>query len=81
MGLAHRGDLMQRAARQAAAERFVDCADAEGQGARAVRDPGGFLQGLQALAQLLDHGIKPLETRRNPAQWGRLRVYYVHYLF
>jgi hypothetical protein len=47
---------------------------------RAVEN-GGFLQGLQALAQLLDHGVKPLETRRNPAALGRLRLCFVLYLF
>ena len=44
VGLARRGDLVQRAARQAAAERRIDRRDAERQGARAVRDPGGFLK-------------------------------------
>ena len=72
MGLPRRRDLVQRAARQTAAERLVDRRDAERQDGRAVLDPGGFLQGLQALAQLLEHGIKPLETRRNPAKLGRL---------
>jgi hypothetical protein len=81
VGLARRRDFVQRAARQTTAERFVDRRDAERQDGRAVLDPGGFLQGLQALAQLLDHGIKPLETRRNPAKLGRLSVYHVHYLF
>jgi hypothetical protein len=57
MGLAHRGDLVQRAARETAAERRVDGRNAQRQAAgRAVED-GGFLQGLQAPAQLLDHGV------------------------
>ena len=81
MGLTRGRDLVQRAARQTAAERRVDDGDAEGQGACGVRDPGGFLQGLQALAQLLEHGIKPLETRRNLARSGRLRATYVPGLF
>ena len=57
MGLAHRRDLMQRTAREATAKRCIDGRNAEGQGARGVRDPGGLLQGLQALAQLLDHAL------------------------
>ena len=81
MGLAHRGDLVQRAARETAAERRVDGRNAERQAAGRAIEDGGFLQGLQALAQLLDHGVKPLETRINPAPSGRLRLYYVHYLF
>ena len=55
MSFAHRRDLMQRAARQAAAERAVDGRDAERQRACAVGDAGGFLQSLQALTKLLDH--------------------------
>ena len=81
MGLARRRDLMQRAARKTAAERLVDRRDAERQGTGTVLDPGGFLQSLQALAQLLEHGVKPLETRINPAKSGRLRVFNVHCLF
>ena len=81
MGLARGRDLVQRAARQTAAERRVDRRDAERQHARPVPDPSGFLQGAQALAQLLEHGVKPLETRRNPAPSGRLRLFCVHYLF
>ena len=67
MGFAHRRDLVQRTARQAAAERGVDRRDAERLDAQAIRDLGGFLKGAQALAQLLDHDVKPLETRRNQA--------------
>ena len=81
MGLAHRGDLVQRAARETAAERRVDGRDAKRQAAGRAAENGGFLQGLQALAQLLDHGVKPLETQINPAPSGRLRLYFVLYLF
>ncbi len=54
MRLARRGDLMQRAAEEAAAERCVDAVDAERKAARLARD-GGLFQGAQALAQLLEH--------------------------
>jgi len=56
MGFAGRRDFMQRAACQAAAERLIDGRNAERQAAWIVADPGGFLQSLQALTQLLEHG-------------------------
>ena len=57
MGLARRGNFMQRAARQAAAEHGVERLDAERHNSlrRAGGQPGGFLQSPQALAQFLDH--------------------------
>ena len=48
------GDLMQRAAGEAAAERCVDAVDAERQVARLARN-GGLFQGAQAVAQLLEY--------------------------
>jgi hypothetical protein len=81
MGLARGRDLVQRAARQTAAERLVDGRNTERKGAGSVHDPGGFLQGLQALAQLLDHCLKPLETRRDPTQALGRRGSLVHDLF
>ena len=50
MRLAGRGDLMQRAARQAIAEHAIDCRNTERKSPRAVFEPGGLFQSLQALA-------------------------------
>ena len=55
MGLAGRGNFMQRAASQSAAERFIDGINAERQHAVIVLDPGRFLQSLKALTKLGEH--------------------------
>ena len=55
MGFARGRDLMQRAARQAAAERGVDGRNAERHDAGAVFDAGRFFQRPQALAKLGNH--------------------------
>ena len=84
VGLARRRDFVQRAAHKAAAERRVDGRDAERQDAGAVADPGWLFKGAQALAQLIEHDLKPLETRINPARSaGPRRPFHlcVHYLF
>ena len=80
MRLACRGDLVQRAARKAAAEHFIDAGNAERKAA-GFAEAGGFLQSAQALTQLLDHLGKPLKTRINPAKWQDLPVPDVPYLF
>ena len=57
MRLARRRDFVQCAARKTAAERRVDRLGTERQAAGRAFEGGGFLQGLQALAQLVDHGL------------------------
>ncbi len=54
MRLARRRDLVQRAARKAAAERRIDRRHAERQAA-GVFQAGRSLERPQALAQLVDH--------------------------
>ena len=65
MGLARRRDLMQRAARETAAERQVDRRNAQRKGAGVLRDPGAPLQGLQALAKLVDHSQASEDTKES----------------
>ncbi len=55
MRLASCRDFMERAAGEASAEHRIDGGNAEGQGAGAALDPRRLLQGLQALAELVDH--------------------------
>jgi len=55
MSLAGRGNLVQGAARQAAAKCGVKVGDAEGEAPRFAIEGGGFLQGPEALAQVLEH--------------------------
>jgi hypothetical protein len=55
MRLASCRDFMERAAGEASAEHRVDGRNAEGQGVGAALDPRRLLQGLQALAELVDH--------------------------
>jgi len=55
MRLASCRDFMERAAGEASAEHRVDGRNAEGQGVGTALDPRRFLQGLQALAKLVDH--------------------------
>jgi hypothetical protein len=55
MGFARCGNFVQRATRQPAAEGGIDAGNAERQRAGTGAEPGGFLQGLQALAQFLEH--------------------------
>ncbi|MEI9804449.1 MAG: hypothetical protein WDN48_08310 [Pseudolabrys sp.] len=50
MSFARRRDFMQRAARQAAAERSVNGFDAERQDACIVADPGAFCRACRTLA-------------------------------
>ncbi len=57
MGLAWRGDFMQRAARQSAAEDVVHGTEAERQNACIAVDSGRFLQRLEALPQFLEHKL------------------------
>jgi hypothetical protein len=52
---------MERTADEASAEYRIDGGNAEGKGAGAALDPRRLLQGLQALAELVDHP-KPLKT-------------------
>jgi len=55
MRLASCRDFMERAPGEASAEHRIDGGNAEGQGAGAAFDPRRLLQGLQALAELVDH--------------------------
>ena len=85
MRLAGRGDLVQRAAHQPAAEHRVDLRLAERQGGRTVGEAGGLFKAAQTLAKFLEHRYKPLTLRRD---FSRTRVArplsanaYVLYLF
>jgi len=55
MRLANCRDFVERAEDEAAIEHRIDGGDAEGQSAGAALDPWPPLQGLQTLAELVDH--------------------------
>lgn len=68
MRLALRGDLVQRAAHQAAAERGIERRNAERPGGGVFRDAGGPLKGPHDLAQLVEHAHVSHEDRADFAQ-------------
>ena len=79
--LTRRRDFVQRAARQAAAERGVDARDAERQGAWIAADPGGLLQGLQTLAKLVEHETQAFEETALFGRFNGRNLDNVPYLF